>query len=159
MLTTQHRIPAKTSVISKIEITENKLIDWFQVNHMKINWEKCHLISSSKESITAKIGDSYIKSSKAETLLGITVDSSSHLSNQSIYSSVMTCFPSLLKETTFLFSYISRLMSTTTWDCLVFLNVYITYLVVSTIQHTWWFQQCNILGAFTNITRLVVSTI
>ena len=41
---------------------------------MKANKDKCHLLLSNKERVTMKIGETEIKSSNCEKLLGIKID-------------------------------------------------------------------------------------
>ena len=41
---------------------------------MKANTEKCHLLLSTKDTLTAKIGESIIKNSEHEKLLGVLLD-------------------------------------------------------------------------------------
>ena len=62
------------TVILNLEEIASTLLDWFQYNHLKANAEKCHLILSTKNELSAKIGNSVIKNSKCEKLLGILVD-------------------------------------------------------------------------------------
>ena len=74
------------TVISELQSTSEKLFNWFEKNHLKANPEKCHLLLSSKSSIETKIGGVSVKSSKMETLLGVSIDSElnfeNHISNQ-----------------------------------------------------------------------------
>ena len=53
----------------------SKLFHWFQYNHFKANPGKCHLLLSSKNPTDVSIGDTSIKTSTTETLLGILIDS------------------------------------------------------------------------------------
>ena len=53
----------------------NKLFHWFQYNHLKANPGKCHLLLSSKTPTDVSIGDTSLKTSTKETLLGILIDS------------------------------------------------------------------------------------
>ena len=41
---------------------------------MKANKDKCHLLLSNKETVTVKIGETEIKISNCEKLLGIEID-------------------------------------------------------------------------------------
>ena len=43
---------------------------------MKANKDKCHLLLSNKETVTMKIGETEIKISNCEKLLGIEIDKS-----------------------------------------------------------------------------------
>ena len=58
------------TVISELQATSTKVFNWFGNNHMKSNPGKCHLFLSTKSPDGTKG-----KSSTAETLLGITIDS------------------------------------------------------------------------------------
>ena len=69
------------TVISGLESTSEKLINWFEKNHLKANPEKCHLLLSSKSSIETKIGGISVKPSKMETLLGVSIDSELNFEN------------------------------------------------------------------------------
>ena len=74
------------TVISELQSTSEKLFNWFEKNHLKANPEKCHLLLSSKSSIETKIGGVSVKSSKMETLLGVSINSElnfqNHISNK-----------------------------------------------------------------------------
>ena len=63
-------------VIERLEGVSLKAIDWFKMNYMKLNEDKCHLLISGHkfEHIWAKIGDSRIWESDKEKLLGIHID-------------------------------------------------------------------------------------
>ena len=50
-----------------------RLFKWFSSNHMKVNKDKCDLLSN-KERVTTKMGETEIKSSNCEKVLGIKVD-------------------------------------------------------------------------------------
>ena len=69
------------TVISELQSTSEKLFNWFEKNHLKANPEKCHLLLSSKSSIETKIGGVSVKSSKMETLLGVSIDSELNFEN------------------------------------------------------------------------------
>ena len=56
------------SVISKLQSTSEKLLNWFENNHLKANPEKYHLLLSSKSSIKTTMRGVSIQSSKTETL-------------------------------------------------------------------------------------------
>ena len=51
-----------------------KLFEWFTNNHMKANYDKCHLFMSTRTPISIKGKDYIIKDSDNEKLLGVTVD-------------------------------------------------------------------------------------
>ena len=61
-------------VIEKLEAVAKDILKWFDNNAMKANAEKCHLLVSTNESISANIGHASIKSTKAEKLLGVLID-------------------------------------------------------------------------------------
>ena len=50
------------------------LINWFKINEMKLNEDKCHLIVANQHNISVKLGNETINSSKSVDLLGIKVD-------------------------------------------------------------------------------------
>ena len=50
------------------------LLQWFSDNQMKANISKCHLLVNKKDEETIRIGDTEIKNSEYEKLLGIKVD-------------------------------------------------------------------------------------
>ena len=61
-------------VISSLQESAEKLFQWFSHNQMKGNTDKCHLIVSTDEPIEIRVGESLIKSSTCEKLLGIKID-------------------------------------------------------------------------------------
>ena len=61
-------------VISSLQESAEKLFQWFSHNQMKRNTDKCHLIVSTDELIEIRVGESLIKSSTCEKLLGIKID-------------------------------------------------------------------------------------
>ena len=61
-------------VISSLQESAEKLFQWFSHNQMKGNTDKCHLIVSTDEPIEIRVGESLIKSSTCEKLLGIKTD-------------------------------------------------------------------------------------
>ena len=52
----------------------SKLFKWFQLNEMKSNKDKCHLLVSNQNDISIKLDDETIESSTSIKLLGITID-------------------------------------------------------------------------------------
>ena len=62
------------NVIRSLENDSVRLFKWFSDNQMKANKDKCHLLLSNKEKVTMKIGETEIKSSNCEKLLGIKID-------------------------------------------------------------------------------------
>ena len=65
------------TVISELQDILAKVFNWFGNNHMKANPGKCHLLLSTKSPEVVSIDGIQITSSTAETLLRITIDSSS----------------------------------------------------------------------------------
>ena len=61
-------------VISSLKESAEKLFQWFSHNQMKGNTAKCHLIVSTDEPIEIRVGESLMKSSTCEKLLGIKID-------------------------------------------------------------------------------------
>ena len=62
------------NVIRTLENDSVRLFKWFSNNQMKANKDKCHLLLSNKETVTMKIGETEIKISNCEKLLGIEID-------------------------------------------------------------------------------------
>ena len=60
-------------VISSLQESIEKLFQWFSHNQMKVNTDKCHLIVSTDEHIEIR-GESLIKNSTCEKLLGVKID-------------------------------------------------------------------------------------
>ena len=60
-------------VISSLQESVEKLFQWFSYNQMKGNADKCHLIVSTDEPIEIRVGESLIKDSTCEKLLGIKI--------------------------------------------------------------------------------------
>ena len=61
-------------VISSLHESAEKLFQCFSHNQMKGNTDKCHLIVSTDEPIEIPVGESLIKSSTCEKLLGSKID-------------------------------------------------------------------------------------
>ena len=61
-------------VIKALEEIGESLVNWFSNNEMTLNIDKCHLLLSSQEPNTLKIGDLHINNSLSEKLLGINFD-------------------------------------------------------------------------------------
>ena len=61
-------------VINGLQVSEKKLFQWFSDNQMKGNTDKCHLIMSANSATELQIGDSLIKTSNCEKLLGVKID-------------------------------------------------------------------------------------
>ena len=62
-------------VISYLQESAEHFFQWFSHNQMKEHTEKCHLIVSTNEPIEIRVGESLIKSSIYEKLLGVKIDS------------------------------------------------------------------------------------
>ena len=64
------------NVVNSLERDKQKVVTWFPDNYMRLNEEKCHLmtfnISSTNTSI--HVGNAQIKESSEEKLLGVTLD-------------------------------------------------------------------------------------
>ena len=71
-----------STVISELQAISTKVFNWFGNNHMKANPGKCHLLLSTKSPEVVSIDGVQIKSSTAETLLGITIDSELNFDNR-----------------------------------------------------------------------------
>ena len=61
-------------VLDSLENASLKLLDWFSRNQMKTNPDKCHLLTSSTDSIAITIKDNEMLNSESEKLLGVTID-------------------------------------------------------------------------------------
>ena len=68
-------------VFVSLENASLKLFDWFSNNQMKANSDKCHLLTSSTDSIAIKIKDNEILNSESEKLLGVTIDNKLNFNN------------------------------------------------------------------------------
>ena len=68
-------------VLDSLENASLKLFDWFSNNQMKANRDKCHLLTSSTDSIAIKIKDNEILNSESEKLLGVTIDNKLNFNN------------------------------------------------------------------------------
>ena len=62
------------SLIALLEEASKSLFTWFDNNLMKSNADKCHLLVSSNEKVTMKIGSHEIGNTKREKLLGVHLD-------------------------------------------------------------------------------------
>ena len=76
------------NVVARLELDSAHAIKWFSDNYMKLNEDKCHLLTfrnMSGDSVSVKIGSSTIANSTEEKLLGVTLDSKltfeQHVSN------------------------------------------------------------------------------
>ena len=62
------------NVINDLQLSAEKLFRLFSDNQMKRNTDKCHLIMSTNNTPELKFGDSLIKTSTCENLLGVKID-------------------------------------------------------------------------------------
>ena len=64
------------NIINRLENEILILSEWFQNNYMRLNSEKCHLMIFGEKSnnLSMKIGNTTIKESTEEKLLGVTLD-------------------------------------------------------------------------------------
>ena len=58
-----------------MELTVEKILNWFEFNNLKANVSKCDFFLSPYQHTSININGSVIKSSNSEKLLGITIDS------------------------------------------------------------------------------------
>ena len=63
-----------TSLLETLEIETNVLLDWFRVNEMKPNEDKCHLLVINHENTSVNLGNQNISCSSTVDLLGIKID-------------------------------------------------------------------------------------
>ena len=63
--------PTPNEVMNNLEITKEKLFEWFSFNHLKANGSKCHLFLSPYQPVPVNIQGSINESSNSEKLLGI----------------------------------------------------------------------------------------
>ena len=61
-------------VADNIEEASTALFQCFDNNLLKNNPDKCHLLSTSNENITVKIGEYEIQNSECQELLGVKLD-------------------------------------------------------------------------------------
>ena len=67
--------PTLNEVMNNLEITTEKMFEWFSFNNLKANASKCHLFLSPYQPFPVNIKGSIIESSNCEKLLGIYIDS------------------------------------------------------------------------------------
>ena len=63
------------NLISNMELTVEKILNWFEFNNLKANASKCDFFLSPYQHTSININGSVINSSNSEKLLGITIDS------------------------------------------------------------------------------------
>ena len=61
-------------VINDLQLSAEKLFRWFSDNQIKENTDKSHLTMSTNNTPELKVGDSLIKTSTCEKLLGVKID-------------------------------------------------------------------------------------
>ena len=61
-------------VMNGLQVSAKKLLKWFSDNQMKGSADKCNLIMSTENAPELQIGDSLIKKSSREKLLGVIID-------------------------------------------------------------------------------------
>ena len=64
------------NLIDKLVFCADKFVEWFEINYMKVNPEKFHLLISGRDhdTITLNIGGEVIVEKHAKDLLGVTLD-------------------------------------------------------------------------------------
>ena len=67
--------PTLNEVMNNLEITTEKMLEWFSFNNLKANTSTCHLSLSPYQPLPVNIKGSIIESSNCEKLLGIYIDS------------------------------------------------------------------------------------
>ena len=65
---------SNNEIISSLKESAEKLLQWFSHNQMKGNTDKCRLIVSTDEPIEIRVGETLIRSSTCEKLLGVKID-------------------------------------------------------------------------------------
>ena len=75
------------SVLEKLEYNAELAIAWFEINYMKLNTDKCHLLISGNknEYMWAKLDEDIFWESNGVEILGVTIDNNlrldKHVSN------------------------------------------------------------------------------
>ena len=62
------------SLLKTLESETNILLEWFRINEMKPNEDKCHLLIANQNELSVKIGNEIINCSNSVNLLGIEID-------------------------------------------------------------------------------------
>ena len=74
------------SVVALLELDSVHAVKWLSDSCMKLNEDKCHLLTFGKESVSIGIGSSTVTTCVEEKLLGVVLDSKltfeQHVSNQ-----------------------------------------------------------------------------
>ena len=64
-----------TNLLKTLERETNILLDWFTINEMKPNADKCHLlVANQKEMTSVKLGGKVITNDQSVELLGVKID-------------------------------------------------------------------------------------
>ena len=71
-------------VVEKLEQSSGILLKWLKNNYTKVDMDKSHLLLSRKTQKASKIDGNIIESENNQILLGILIDSISHLKKISI---------------------------------------------------------------------------
>ena len=61
-------------LVKLFENETNVVLNWFKINEMKSNDDKCHLIVPNETSVCVKVGQEIIKAEDSVTLLGVIID-------------------------------------------------------------------------------------
>ena len=61
-------------LLSKLENETSVILDWFRINEMKSNDDKCNLIVANNDNLSLIVGNELIESCNSVELLGITID-------------------------------------------------------------------------------------
>ena len=64
------------TILSKLKNCTDSSLTWFKENHMKPNGAKCHLLVTTKKSVSINTDGSNVENKKEQKLLGIKFDSS-----------------------------------------------------------------------------------
>ena len=83
---TQYAIDTHLDDLLKLLVNETSiLINWFKINEMKANNDKCHLIVPNHTDVSVTLGNEHIIAEDSVTLLGVIIDSkldfSDHVTN------------------------------------------------------------------------------
>ena len=72
-------------LLLKLQNETNVALNWFYLNEMKPNAEKCHVIICNQPTLSVKLEDTVLQTEKSVELLGVTIDKnlnfSDHISN------------------------------------------------------------------------------
>ena len=61
-------------LLTTLQEETTEVLKWFQINEMKPNGDKCHLIIANKNNVNITLGSEIIESEESITLLGINID-------------------------------------------------------------------------------------